>query len=481
LLQQVLTESMALSAAGSVLGLLCAFLSTAALIRFMHLSILDISPDARVLGFTLAVSVLTSLLFGIVPAMQTTRPGLTFALKEETAGPSRALHLGVRQLLVACQVSVSLLLLIGAGLFIRTLANLKNIDAGFHADHVLLVSLNPELSRYSPERTRIFYDELMERVSALPGVRSVSLADRPLLAGMYIDGLAVEGKTTRSGEEPEVRAKFVTPGFFETMGIALRLGRDFSVRDRLGNAKIAIVNETLARQFFAGQNPIGKRVGVGSVTPDMTIVGVIADTKYGNLREPFLPTVYLPIDQAQFPVHERTLHLRTLANPVSMAAAVRDKIRALDKNLPVTKLDVFSRLIDDDLLEERLIAMLSGLFGGLALLLASIGLFGVMAYNVQRRTREIGIRMALGAERPAVTWMVIRDCVFMVTFGVALGFPLSFWLSKLVTSQLFGVRTSDPITMMAATLLLVAAALIAGFLPARRASRIDPMIALRYE
>jgi len=400
-------------------------------------------------------------------------------MKEEFSSRMPGRRFGLRNLLVVGQVAVSLFLLIGAGLFIRTLANLKNLDAGFHADKVLLVSLNPGLNRYSPERTRSFYDQLLERVAGLPGVHSASLADQPLLAGSYIDGLNVEGQAARPGESTAVRIKSVSPRFFETMGIALRVGRDFSSQDRSG-PKVAIINEALARQFFRSQSPMGRLIGVGSV-PDREIVGVIADTKYRSIREPFSPTVYLLIGQGDSPDAERTLHVRTVSDAATMVAAVREQVRALDKDLPVAKVNTFSDLVDEDLVQERLIATLSGFFGALALLLASIGLYGVMAYSVHRRTREIGIRMSLGAARGKVAWMILRDCLLMVTAGIAIGIPLSLYFSKLVSSQLFGLSPDDPVTIAAATLLLIAVAALAGSLPARRATRVDPMVALRCE
>jgi predicted permease len=495
LLRQFLTESVTLSVVGGTLGLLFTYWSAGALAGFLTKSVLDVAPDARLFGFTLAVSILTGLLFGCAPALQATHPDLTPALKNDTARGTPGKRLILGDFLVAGQVAVSLLLLIGAGLFIRTLGNLRNLDMGFRADDVLLVSLNPGLSRYTPERTRSFYAQLLDSVTALPGVRSASLADRPLLSGAYIDGLSVEGHAARPGEEPSVSIKIVTPHFFETMGIPLHLGRDFSALDRSGAPKVAIINETIAREFFtdgntggspAGNpggkpvgNPVGKHIGLGGPT-DMEIVGVIADTKYRDIRAPVPNTIYLPADQAQAMSAERTLHVRTFSDPGNIAAAVREQIRALDKNLPA-KVSVFSELVDENLVEERLIATLSGFFGALALLLAAVGLYGVMAYNVQRRKREIGIRMSLGADRGAVLRMAMRDCLLMVAAGIVIGVPASLWLSKLVVHQLFGVTQGDGLTIAAATLLLTVVAALAGYLPARRASRVDPLIALRYE
>jgi predicted permease len=482
LLRQLLTESMVLSIAGGLLGLLFAFWAAGVLVEFLNQSVLDVSPDARVLGFTLALSVLTGVTFGSAPALQSTRQDLTSVLKGEQLAATPGRRWELRKLLVAGQVAISLSLLIGAGLFVRTLANLKNVDMGFQSRNVLLVSLNPGLSGYGAERIRSFYDQLLERVKALPGVRSASVADSPLLGNRWFDGLVVEGHTAPPNEGPGVAVKAVSPKFFETMGIAIRLGRDFSPQDRTGSPKVAIINETLARQSFAGQNPIGKHVGAGSLTPDLEVVGVIADTKYGALRDPIPQTVYLPMSQAPLPQSApRTLHVRISDHSANIAAAIRNQIRAVDKDLPVTQVQMFSALVDRDLTQERLIATLSGFFGALALLLVAVGLYGVIANGVQRRTREIGIRMSLGAEPGMVMWMVLRDCLLMVVAGATIGFPLGVWFSKLVASQLFGVSPGDPITVATATLILLAVAALAGHLPARRASRVDPMVALRYE
>jgi predicted permease len=473
LVRQFFTESLVLSAAGGGLGLLFGVWSARSLTGFLTNRVLDVSLDIRVLGFTLFVSVLTGLLFGAAPGLRSARVDFTPTFKGEAAPepPGRRVRPG--RFLVSGQVAMSLLLLIGAGLFIRTLANLRAMDAGFRGDHVLLATLNPGLSRYTPERSNAFCADLLQRVSALPGVRSASLADAPLLSWSYVDGVSIEGTAEPIGGS----LRIVGPRFFETMGIAIRLGRDFSPDDHAGSAKVAIINETIARKYFAGKSPIGKRVGVGGA--DRQIVGLIADTKYRNLRESIPNTVYLPMDQAQTGT-ERTLHVRTFASPAGMAAAVREQVRAQDNNLPV-EISLFSDLVDENLAQERLMATLSGFFAGLALLLTATGLYGVIAYSVQRRTREIGIRMSLGARRAEVLWMVLRDCLLLAGLGVAAGVPVSFWLSRLVARQLFGVAPGDPATIAAAAAFLIVVATLAGYLPARRASRLDPMVALRYD
>jgi predicted permease len=369
---------------------------------------------------------------------------------------------------------MSLLLLIAAGLFIRTLGNLRGIDAGFHGEHVLLASMNPNLSRYSPERTGAFYTDLVDRVSALPGVQAASVADAPLIGGSYIDGFSVEPST----QSAETSLRVVAPRFFETMGIAIRQGRDFTRDDDSGSPKVAIINETIARKFFAGTNPLGRRIGVAE-SSGVEIVGIIADTKYRELRGTIPNTIYLPIAQAQVG-GDRTVHIRTVGRPASVAAAVRAQVRALDKTLPV-RIRPFAELVDEHLAQERLIAALSGFFGGLALLLTCIGLYGVIAYGVQRRTREIGIRMALGARRSTVLAMVLRDCAGVLAVGIAFGIPAGVWLTRLVSRQLYGVAPGDPATIAAMTASIAGVALLAALIPARRATRVDPTTALRAE
>jgi predicted permease len=473
LVRQLLIESLTISAAGGAVGLLFAVWSAQALTGFLTNRFLDVRLDARIMVFTLLTTLLTVLLFGLGPAIRAARTDLTPAFKGESSATSRARGMSLGRFLVSGQVAISVLLLFGAGLFIQTLGNLRGLDAGFRGNDVLLATLNPGLSRYTPERTTAFYAELLARVSGLPGVRSASLADAPLLGGSYRDGLSIEG----SSQQGEVSLRIVAPHFFETMGIPIRLGRDFSADDRASSPKVAIINETIARTYFPGVNPLGRHIGLGGPA-DMEIVGVVADAKYRGLRESVPNTGYLPMTQGRWSGAERTLHVRTFAATAGTAAAVRAQVQALDPNLPV-KIALFSELVDANLAQERLIATLSGFFGGLALLLTATGLYGVIAFNVQRRTREIGIRMSLGARRPTVVWMVLRDSLLLVFLGIAVGIPASFWLSRLVQRQLFDVTPNDPGTMFAATVFLMAVTTAAGYVPARRASRVDPVVALR--
>jgi predicted permease len=467
LVRQFVTESLVLSLAGGAAGLLFAWWSASALAGFLDRRYLDVAPNRSILLFTLAVSLGAGLLFGLAPAFQAGRSTVSAGLKNR--------RVEVRGLLVAGQVGISLLLLIGAGLFLRTLVNLENVDSGFHADHVVVASLNPGLSRYTDQRTRAFYDQLLERVENLPGVTVASVADQPLLAGAMFAGLKLPDET----RQPVVAVKFVTPRYFETMGIALRAGRDFTPRDDARAPKVAIVNQTAVTRIFQDRNPLGRRVGLES--DDLEIVGVIADTKYRSLRDAAPPTVYLPIDQRTEPAPARTLHVRTMLPPDRIAGAIRAQIRELDKELPVGPITSFASVVDSVLVRERMVATLAGFFGALAVLLVAIGLYGAIAYSVERRTREIGIRVALGAPHSAVAWMVMRQYCWMALAGLAAGLPPALWLARLVKSQLFGVPATDPLTMAGAMLLLSAAAALAAYLPARRAAHVDPMIALRWE
>lgn len=477
LFRQFVTESLVLSAAGGLFGLVFAVWSSRALAGVLTHDALDVSLDLRVLGFTLMVSAVTGLIFGALPALGAMRTELTAEFRGEVSRGGTARRSNSSRFLVSVQVAIALLLLVAAGLFIRTLGNLRAIDPGFDGTDVLLATVDPGLSRYTPERLQSFYSELLDRVLALPDVRSASLADAPLLreSHAYIDGVSVKG----SDEAAETSLRIVAPRFFETMDIPVRLGREFSPHDRVGSSRVAIINETFARRYFVGQSPVGRYVKVGDVP--MQIVGVTADSKYRGLRDAVPNTAYLPLGQGQTHAGtERTLYVRTWGDPADLAPQLREHVRALDQNLPA-EIGLFSDLVDENLVQERLLATLSGFFGALALLLTATGLYGVIAYGTQRRTREIGVRMALGAEQGSIYRMVLRDGLLMVALGVAAGVPVSFWLSRLVTRLLFGVSPGDPCTFVGAVALLMIVAAAAGYLPARRASRINPTVALRYD
>jgi predicted permease len=470
IVRQLLTESTILAAAGGAAGVIVGMWSANTLTTFLADRIVEVTLDTRMLAFTVLTSAVTAALFGAAPAMRSTRADVTPSLKATT---SAARERRIGRVLVPAQVALTLLLLIGAGLFTRTLANLRSMDSGFRADDVVIATVNPGLNRYPAEKLKAFYSTLVARAAALPGVHWATLADAPLLGSTYVDGLTVPGVDGMA----EVSLRFVDPRFFDAMSIRRLAGRDFTDADTASSARVAIVNETIVRKYFGGRNPIGARIGVDGAAAE--VVGVIADTRYRGLRDPVPNTVYVPLSQARFVGTERTLHVRA-SNPAATVAAIRNEIRALDRTLPAN-VRPFSQLVDVNLERERLVAMLCAVFAALAVLLTSTGLYGVIAYDVTRRTREIGIRVSLGAQPSAVVWMVLGDTLIAITAGVAAGVPLSWWLSRAIRAQLYGISAHDPITLAGAAGVLLAAGLVAGYLPARRASRVDPVVSLRQE
>ena len=473
LMRQLLSESLLVTVAGSAAAVVLGVWSARMLTAFLADRVLDVALDTRLLAFTLFTSAVTAVVFGAFPAWQSARADVTPALKASPSGGAAGRRLG--RLLIPAQVALSLCLLVGAGLFLRTLANLRTLDAGFSADPVVLATINPGLNRYTPEQVRGFYAALLDGAAGLPGAQSAAIADAPLLGGTFVDGLSVEG----AKDSVEVSLRLVGPRFFETMGIRRLGGRDFSSADGGGAPLVAIINETIARRYFPGQDPIGKRIDVGGA-PGTEIVGIVADTKYRDLRETIPNTVFVPLAQSRFASAERTLHVRTSGDPRSTIAAIGALIRGLDGTLSA-RVRPFSELVDATLERERLIAALCGVFAALALLLTCIGLYGVIAHGVARRTREIGIRLSLGARQTGVVWMVFREAMLVVSIGIAAGVPLIYWLSGVVRGQLFGVSSHDPATAAAAALVLLGSAMLACSVPARRASRVDPIVALRHE
>jgi predicted permease len=489
LARQLLTESILLSGMGGLLGLVFSFWGIDVLSSLLPQGLtavaLELHPDLRVLGFTLGISLLTGMLFGSAPATQSTRPELVAALKNERLSLGRgARRFELRKVLMVSQVALSLILLIGAGLFVGTLENLQKLDLGFNAENVLLLSMDPSSNGYGEDQVTSFYAQLLQQVSALSGVLSASLASNGLISG-ETDTFSVEDNPQRTGEKRPTHVSHVDPKFFKTMGISMILGRDFQLQDHERAPKVVIINERVARDFFGKQNPIGRRVGVGHSPPDSEIIGVVRDGRYLNPRQETPRTAYLPFRQfhlgSQTTIAARTLLVRTTGDPKSLIAAVRHEVQALDEDLPIYNVMTLAEQVNELLVQERLIATLSSFFSLLALLLVCMGLYGIMSYAVVRRTNEIGIRMALGARRGDVLWMVMRETLALVIIGVAIGLAASLGVARLISSLLFGLTATDPMTIAVATLMLVAMAALAGYLPARRASRVDPLVALRYE
>jgi putative ABC transport system permease protein len=485
LMRQLLTEGFLLSVLGGALGLIFARLGTDALLSFLPQgripTVIELKPDLRMLGFTLGVTLLTGLLFGLAPAIQATRPDLIPALKNEVvmvSGGGRRWEL--RHLLVILQVALSLTLLVGAGLFARSLRNLKAVDYGYDADQVVTLALDPAANGYKLDRLRNFYGQLNERVSALPGVKSAAyMRNVPFGDGYTRIGIEAPGYRPRPNEEMAVLLNQVAPQFFVTFGAPILQGRDFSAQDTPESAKVVIVNNSLARYFFGAESPLGKRISLENYK-DLEIVGVVADAKYRSLKEAPPQTAYIPYSQYGA-LGQRTLCVRATSNASALITAIRNEVRSLDPNLPVFNVKTFAEQIDESVSRERLVALLSSFFGLFALLLAALGLYGVMAYAVARRAREIGLRMALGARAGDILRLVMRETLLLVLIGIAIGLPAALAATRLTEGLLFGLTSTDPLTVTLATLVMIAVAALAGYLPARRAALVDPMVALRNE
>jgi predicted permease len=488
LVRQCLVESVALSVAGGLVGLLLAYWVGEALIRALPFEeaarTLTAAPDMRVGLFTLALSVLTGVVFGLVPAIKASRSDLTPALKSEAAAVvGGSGHFRFRKGLVVAQVALSLLLLIGAGLFTRSLMNLRALDPGFRADRLVAFSVDPALDGYDFNHRVDILRRIQEEIAAEPGVASVSAAEVALLTDSNSSStVRVEGYESKEGESMNPNFNSVAPGFFSTMGIPLVAGRDLGPTDLLGAPRVAVVNEVFARYFFKSTSPIGRRFGLGRRESgfDVEIVGVVRDGKAANLREETRRFVYLPYMQEEN-VGGLTFYVRSTVDLDGVGPRLRAAVRRVDAGLPVTDMKTMTAQIGESLFVERMVAALSAAFGLLATVLAAIGLYGVMSYAVTMRTREIGLRVALGADQRAVLLLVLREVALLAVLGVAIGLPGGYGLGRLVESQLFGLTARDPLTFGVATVALVATAMLAGLIPAARAARVDPMTALRYE
>jgi predicted permease len=375
-------------------------------------------------------------------------------------------------------------LLIGAGLLVRTLANLKDFYPGFNQDHVLLVSVNPSLVGYQESQTEHLYQQILERIRGIPGVRAASFSmSSPMGQSSGFTDAVVEGYTPRPSEHTAVELNLISPRYFQTLETSILAGGEFTDSDSASAPKVAVINQAMARYFFGNRNPIGRRFSVPGWVGDSStieIVGVVEDARCQNLREPAPPTAYIPFPQSSDP-GSATFEVRTSTNPASVAESVRQVIQQADSRLPVFDVKTLAEQVDDSLVGERMTASLSSLFGMLALTLASVGLYGLMAHAVARRTSEIGLRMALGAPQGQILAMVMREMLLLVAVGLAIGIPTAVAASRLVASQLYGVRPDDPLTLAGATALMMTVVALAGYLPARRASRVDPIQALRCE
>ncbi|MDQ3473038.1 MAG: ABC transporter permease [Acidobacteriota bacterium] len=481
IVRQLLTESLLLSVAGGALGLLLTFWTSGLVSGFLTTTdeplSLEITPNLRVLIFTLVASVATVLLFGVVPALKASRIDLVPTLKDADAalfhrGPS------LQSLLVITQVALSLLLLAGAGLFMRSLWKLQGIDKGFTGGNIMAYSLNMDLQGYDKGRGANFYASALESLSAVPGIESVTLASSlPATAGG--SRIQVGPNQTKPAVNEDVSIDIVTvaPRFFETTGLSLLQGRDFRRIDSDKSVKVVIVNETMAQKFWPQADPVGQSFNEGPDTYE--VVGVARDTKYRNLREPRRLTMYQPLTQAYLP--RMNLLVRTAADPKTFVALVQDRLHLIEPTLTIYNVRTLIEHVGRSLYVERMESVVLGTLALVALILTAIGLYGVVSYSVTQRTRELGIRMALGAQRIDVFKLVLRKGLILFAWGSAIGLVACYWLSRLVANQLYGVSPNDPATLISVAALLGAVALWASYIPARRATKVDPLVALRYE
>ncbi len=480
LIRQLLTESLLLAAMGGTLGVLVAYWGKQLLPGPPGQTF---AADWRIVLFFVGVTLVTGLVFGLAPAFRATGINVSSALKESgrsVTGPRSILS---KSLLVT-QVAISLVLLVGAGLFMRTLQNLRHVDVGFNPHNLVLFRVNPQLNRYDEKRMATLYRDMLDRIAAVPGVRGVALSQPALLSGSESStSFYVEGRSypvEREKLDNDIYRLVISPSFFDVMGIPILAGRGLTERDDDKAPKVAVINETAARKYFPNENPIGRRFGSSVETSGQTeIVGILRDVKYNRIREAAPPTMYVPYRQGR--VGGAVFEIRTAAAPGTVMGSLREAVRQVDSNLPLTDVSTQIEQVEKRFAQEKVFAQAYTLFGALALLIASVGLFGLMSYSVSRRTNEIGIRMALGAQREHVLGQVMRESMTLVAVGVVLGVAAALAGSQFITTLLFGLAATDAPTMVVAVAVMVTVSAIAGYLPARRASKVDPMVALRYE
>jgi putative ABC transport system permease protein len=495
LIRQTLTESLVLAIAGGGVGLVLSIWVGDLLIGVMPFESftrsLSTEPDLRVGLFTAALALTTALMFGLIPALQGSRPELNRTLREEAGNLSGGTrHARFRKGLVVAQVALSMLLVAGAGLFARSLYNLKTLDTGLKVDNLLTFRVDPSLNGYDQIRIKRFYHQLLQDIRTIPGIQSASVAQVPALTG-NANGrtIQVQGYTPKQDENMNPYTNEVAPDYFRTMGMPLLMGREFDDRDVEGGALVAVVNETFAKYYYGGENPVGRRFGWSSMDNPgaLEIVGVVKDSFYADMRQGTTEqnetprVVYTPYLQSG-EINEMTVYVRSAGSAaLALPEQLRQTVRRADAAMPVFEMQTMAQTVDEALFNERMLALLSASFGLLATVLAAIGLYGVMSYTVSRRTREIGIRIALGAERVTVLWLVLREVAFLTVIGIGAGVPGALGLSRFVRSQLYGIEPSDPMTLVISAVTLGLVGLFAGYIPARRAAGVQPIMALRYE
>jgi predicted permease len=486
LLRQILTESALLATAGGIAGVILALWGARILAAAVAARVpLSVRPDPAVLVVTAGVSLFAVTVSGLTPALRSARVDLVPALKEAALpGVGERRRLGPGKTLVVFEIAASFVLMVGAALLVHTLVDLENQNLGFNAEHVLLVNIDPELAGYKPKQLPSLYRELLDRVGALPGIRSASIGTTSPMSGSWGGfDVSVEGQPSPSGVgAPQMVA--VGPGYFETEGMRILAGRSISAQDTGASSPVAVVNQAFVRKYIGKGNPIGRRVSAGPKfePPGIEIVGAVGDARYSSAREAAGPMVFLSAFQLQsvmIPVNE--IEIRTASDPTSVTREVRQAVRDIDSNLPITNVTTLAAQVSDSMGQQRVISGLTGLFAILGLAIACVGLYGIMAYSVARRTHEIGVRMALGAQKGDVRSMVVRHAFRLTVMGVAMGIAGALGLTPLLTSLLYGVKPGDPLTYVGVSLLLAVVALVASYIPALRATKVDPMVALRYE
>jgi putative ABC transport system permease protein len=490
LIRQLLTECVLLSSAGALLGVLFARWGTAVLVRYLsttkNVVFLDLTLDGRVLGFTVVTAALTGILFGLLPAFRSTRVSLTSAMKGSHAlEVERATRFSGRKWIVASQVALSLVLLVAAGLLLRSFAKLATLDLGFDRNNVLLVNTNLEAAKVPPDRQLATYEQIEGRLRTLPGVISAARSKLTPISGItWNRTIQTEWSKAVTGDDALAWFNYVSPGYFETLRMPLLAGRNFASTDTKTAPGVAIVNQTLARRFFPNLNPLGRTFRVddvgGQPGPPIEVVGLVKDSKYASARQETYPTAFFPASQITRHAEEDSFELRTAIPPSALVAPVQAAVASVNKAIPL-EFHTLAEQVSDSLVQERLLALLSGFFGALALLLAMIGLYGTLSYLVTRRQTEFGVRMTLGAQRVSILRLVMHDVIAVLAAGLVVGTGISLASTRLLQEMLFGLGARDSLTIAIAIGVLATVALLAGYLPARRATKVDPMVALRYE
>jgi predicted permease len=489
LVRQLMTESLLLATAGGVAGLLVAAWTLATVVNSIPQSIgasgLRPQLDLRVLLFALGLTLATGVLFGFLPAIRASANSIAITLKENASGTTgSASNVRMRKGLMVAQVALTAVLLAGAGFFAHSLRNLQTQDLGLKTEHVIQFSVSPQLSAYNIQHEENLVQQLTQAIQALPGVKSVSVAEIPILTNSNASrNITPEGYKRGEDETTDVDDNFTGPNYLATLGIPLKRGREFNDSDTAASQKVAIINETMAKRYYAGRDPIGMHFGWGAgdgTKIDIEIVGIMGDAKSVDLRGAIRPFVLTPYSQKDLP-GTASFYVRTDSDPAAFGTTLRETVRRFDANLPVYELKTLVAEVNELAFTDRLITVFALSIGLLASLLAALGLYGVMAYVVARRTREIGIRMTLGASTGNVAWMILREIVVMCAAGLAIGLVVAYLLGRVVETQLYGVKASDPFVFVASAVLLAVVATMAGLLPARKAATVDPMVALRYD